>query len=173
MNLTSKGDIVTAALRKLGVASNATLTDVEPQSLEDGVNDLEMMMAEWSGLTGAGIDAGYIFAPADTPPDAGDPHGLQNNALNAVIINLACRISPDYAIEPVAKLIASARYGKESLIKLSAIERARKSRCRDGYPNRMPVGSGNRLATSVGINYYHRRGPCDADSSTSSDEGNG
>lgn len=46
MNLTTKGDLVLAALRKLGVASNATLTDVEPQSMEDGVNDLEMMMAE-------------------------------------------------------------------------------------------------------------------------------
>ena len=49
MNLTTKGDLVLAALRKLGVASNATLTDVEPQSMEDGVNDLEMMMAEWLG----------------------------------------------------------------------------------------------------------------------------
>ncbi len=35
----TKGDLVLAALRKLGVASNATLTDVEPQSMEDGVND--------------------------------------------------------------------------------------------------------------------------------------
>ena len=44
MNLTTKGDLVLAALRKLGVASNATLTDVEPQSMEDGVNDLLLML---------------------------------------------------------------------------------------------------------------------------------
>lgn len=47
MNLTTKGDIVRAALRKLGVASDATLTDVEPQSMQDAVEDLELMMAEW------------------------------------------------------------------------------------------------------------------------------
>ncbi len=38
MNLTTKGDLVLAALRKIGIASNATQTDVEPQSVEDGVN---------------------------------------------------------------------------------------------------------------------------------------
>lgn len=73
MNLTTKGDLVLAALRKLGVASNATLTDVEPQSMEDGVNDLEMMMAEWlGGDASQGINVGYIFADADVAPDPGD-----------------------------------------------------------------------------------------------------
>lgn len=70
MNLTTKGDLVLAALRKLGVASNATLTDVEPQSMEDGINDLEMMMAEWlGGDASPGINVGYIFADADVAPD--------------------------------------------------------------------------------------------------------
>lgn len=39
MQITTKGELVVAALRKLGVASDATLTDIEPQSLEDGVVD--------------------------------------------------------------------------------------------------------------------------------------
>ena len=173
MNLTTKGDIVLAALRKLGVASNATLTDVEPQSVEDGVNDLEMMMAEWSGLTGSGIDVGYIFAEAGASPEADDAHGLSNNALNAVIFNLACRIAPDYVMEASAKLIATARYGKEQLVKLSASSRAKSLWKNNGYPNRMPVGSGNRLATGNGIYYYHRKEVSDADSTTPPDEGNG
>ncbi|HFJ1149021.1 TPA: packaged DNA stabilization gp4 family protein, partial [Shigella flexneri] len=81
-------------------ASNATLTDVEPQSMEDGVNDLEMMMAEWlGGDVSPGINVGYIFADADVAPEPGDEHGLSNNAINAVIFNLACRIAPDYALE--------------------------------------------------------------------------
>lgn len=173
MNLTTKGDLVHAALRKLGVASNATLTDVEPQSLEDGVNDLEMMMAEWSGLTGSGIDVGYIFADPDTAPEEGDAHGLSNNAINAVIFNLACRIAPDYVMEASAKIITTARYGKEQLVKLSAASRAKSLWKNSGYPNRMPVGSGNRLVTGNGINYYHRSEVSDADSSTPTDEGNG
>ncbi len=43
----TKGEIVLFALRKFAIASNASLTDVEPQSIEDGVNDLEDMMSEW------------------------------------------------------------------------------------------------------------------------------
>ncbi|RLW97597.1 recombinase RmuC [Escherichia coli] len=134
MNLTTKGDLVLAALRKLGVASNATLTDVEPQSMEDGVNDLEMMMAEWlGGDASPGINVGYIFADADVAPDPGDEHGLSNNAINAVIFNLACRIAPDYALEASAKLITTARYGKERLVKLSAMDRAKAAKCKSGY----------------------------------------
>ncbi len=173
MNLTTKGDVVLAALRKLGVASSATLTDVEPQSVEDGVNDLEMMMAEWSGTDASGLNVGYIFADEDYPPDAGDAHGLSRNALNAVILNLACRVAPDYAIEANAKIVTTARYGKEQLVKISAASKARSLLKGSGYPSRMPVGSGNRLATGNGIYYYHRSEVKDADPTTPSDEGNG
>ncbi|EQY98889.1 packaged DNA stabilization gp4 family protein [Escherichia coli] len=162
MNLTTKGDLVLASLRKLGVASNATLTDVEPQSIEDAVNDLEMMMAEWlGGDDSPGISIGYIFTDDDVPADPGDEHGLNKNALNAVILNLACRIAPDYGQEATTKLITTARYGKEQLIKLSAMSRAKSAKCKSGYPNRMPVGSGNRLATWNGWNFFHRKNPCD------------
>lgn len=164
MNLNTKGDLVTAALRKLGIASNATLTDVEPQSMEDAVNDLEMMMAEWlegSELT-PGIDAGYIFAADGVAPDPGDEHGLETGKLSAVFHNLAIRIAPDYEVEPNAKVINTARYGKERLIKLSAMSRAASAKCKSGYPSRMPIGSGNRLATTNGWNYFHRKGPCDS-----------
>ena len=131
MNLTTKGDLVLAALRKLGVASNATLTDVEPQSMEDGVNDLEMMMAEWfeGSDDTPGIDAGYIFSADDVSPDPGDAHGLTTGKLSAVFHNLAIRIAPDYAVEPTAKIITTARYGKERLIKQSAMSRASNANC--------------------------------------------
>ncbi|GAB0753804.1 hypothetical protein BT09F24_42390 [Escherichia coli] len=88
-------------------------------------------------------------------------HGLSNNAINAVIFNLACRIAPDYALEAPAKLITTARYGKERLVKLSAMDRAKAAKCKSGYPNRMPVGSGNQLAKWNGWNYFHRKEPCD------------
>jgi hypothetical protein len=159
MNLTTKGDLVLAALRKLGVASNATLTDVEPQSMEDGVNDLEMMMAEWFEGTEDthGIDAGYIFSDDDIAPDPGDAHGLTTGKLSAVFHNLALRIAPDYAVEPSSKVVTTARYGKERLIRLSATSRARNAKVKSGYPNRMPIGSGNRLATYNGWSFFHRK----------------
>ncbi|SFU94300.1 packaged DNA stabilization gp4 family protein [Xenorhabdus koppenhoeferi] len=167
MSLITKGDLVQSALRKLGVASNATLSDIEPQSMEDAVNDLEMMMAEWY-QDGAGIDAGYRFADADNPPTDGDEHGMKSSAISAVIHNLAVRIAPDYAIEPPIKIINTARYGKELLYKQSAISRAKKSR--SDYPARMPIGSGNHWATVNGWHFYPGDKP-HADSTTPPDEG--
>lgn len=166
MNLTTKGDLVRAALRKIGIASNATLTDVEPQSVEDGVNDLEMMMAEWREDPAAGIDIGYQFAPDGEPAMDGDDHGLKTAHLSAVYHNLALRIAPDYEIEPLAKVVTTARYGKELLVKSSALKRAKKVYREAGYPNRMPIGSGNRIPTYNGHHYFHRKGDDDADSST-------
>ncbi|MDU4687444.1 MAG: packaged DNA stabilization gp4 family protein [Serratia marcescens] len=166
MNLTTKGDLVLAALRKIGIASNATLTDVEPQSVEDGVNDLEMMMAEWREDPAVGIDIGYQFAADGEPAVDGDDHGLKTAHLSAVYHNLALRIAPDYEVEPLAKVVTTARYGKELLVKSSALARAKKVYREAGYPNRMPIGSGNRIPTYNGHHYFHRKGDDDADSST-------
>ncbi|MBG6243132.1 MAG: hypothetical protein EKE20_15520 [Candidatus Symbiopectobacterium sp. Dall1.0] len=168
MLIATKGDLVRAALRKLAIASNATLTDVEQQSMQDAVDDLESMMAEWY-QDGKGIITGYKFADMDNLPVEGDDHGLRSSAVSAVFHNLACRIAPDYLLEATAKIIATAKYGKELLYKQTAIERAKRA----PYPNRMPIGSGNILATQVGWSYFHRKEPCDADSTTPSNEGDG
>lgn len=165
MNLKTKGDLVNAALRKLGIASNATLTDVEPQSTEDAVNDLESMMAEWYE-DGNGIDVGYIFSADDVAPDPGDEHGLSIGHISAVFYNLATRISPDYAVEASGKVVAAARYGKELLVKSSAALKAKKAKAKAGYPNRMPIGSGNRLLTLNGHNYFHHGDEDNADDTT-------
>ncbi|MDA2836065.1 recombinase RmuC, partial [Escherichia coli] len=47
------------------------------------------------------------------------------------------------------------------LVKLSAMDRAKAAKCKSGYPNRMPVGSGNQLAKWNGWNYFQRKEPCD------------
>lgn len=164
MHITTKGELVVAALRKLGVASDATLTDIEPQSLEDGVVDLESMMHEWFE-DGAGIHTGYKFADEDTPIDQGDEHGLNKQAINAVIYNLATRIAPDYQIAPLDKVITTARYGKERLMRSCALKRAKNARSH--HPDGFPIGSGNRLLTMTGQRYFHRRKPNAKDPDTS------
>ncbi|EMC5621863.1 packaged DNA stabilization gp4 family protein [Salmonella enterica] len=166
MQIKTKGDLVRAALRKLGVASDATLTDVEPQSMQDAVDDLEAMMAEWY-QDGKGIIAGYVFSDDENPPAEGDDHGLRSSAVSAVFHNLACRIAPDYALEATAKIIATAKYGKELLYKQTAISRAKRA----PYPSRMPTGSGNSFANLNEWHYFP--GEQNADTTTSSDEGDG
>lgn len=141
MLIATKGDLIRAALRKLGVASDATLSDVEPQSMQDGVDDLESMMAEWY-QDGAGIITGYRFTDPDTPPAEGDEHGLRSSAVSAVYHNIAVRIAPDYAVEPSAKVVMTARHGKELLVKKTAMLRAKRA----PYPSRMPTSSGNSFA---------------------------
>lgn len=46
MDLTIKGKLVLRALRKISIASNATLIDVEPQFLENGVSKLKLIKVE-------------------------------------------------------------------------------------------------------------------------------
>lgn len=167
MQIKTKGDLVRAALRKLGVASDATLTDVDPQSIQDGVDDLESMMAEWY-QDGKGIITGYVFSDDENPPAEGDDHGLRSSAVSAVFHNLACRIAPDYALEATAKILTSAKNGKELLYKQTAISRAK----RYPYPNRMPIGSGNSFASLNGWHFYPGE-QTDADPTTSADEGDG
>ncbi len=135
MQIKTKGDLARAALRKLGVASDATLTDIEPQSMQDAVDDLEAMMAEWY-QDGKGIITGYIFSDDDNPPAEGDDHGLRSSAVSAVFHNLACRIAPDYALEATAKIIATAKYGKELLYKLDRHRQSKKSSLPVTHANR-------------------------------------
>lgn len=163
MLVATKGDLVRAALRKLGVASDATLTDVEPQSMQDAVDDLETMMAEWY-QDGKGIITGYIFTDPDTPPAEGDDHGMRSSAISAVFLNLAVRIASDYAVEPSGKVIATARYGKELLYKQTALARAKRA----PYPSRMPTGSGNSFASLNEWHFYPGE-PEDADPATTPD----
>ncbi|MFG6076990.1 packaged DNA stabilization gp4 family protein [Erwinia sp. OPT-41] len=143
MKLTTKGEIVNAALRKAGLASSATLTDIDPQSVEDGLEDLELMLAEWlMDDERRGIDIGYAFSESGVAPLPEDVHNLPKFSLNAIIINLAIRMLGDYGQEPPAQLLAKAQYGKERIIKY--LTRWRTPHLH--YPSRMPTGSGNRHA---------------------------
>lgn len=165
MNLLTKGDLVTAALRKLAVANDATLTDIEPSSFADATFDLEMMMAEWALNEALGLDVGYLFAAEGVDPDPGDAHGLETYALKPVIVNLAVVIAPDYGVMPSELLTSMAQSGYEMLVKSTTWKRTPCLR----YRNRVPIGSGNRIPLYLGINYFHDRRKirhCDDDTDT-------
>ncbi|NCH64884.1 packaged DNA stabilization protein p27 [Cronobacter turicensis] len=112
MSLT-KGDIALFALRKAGIASSATLTDVEPQSLEDAIHDLEGMMAEWLTVPG---NIGYIFAADGEEPLPDDDSGLPLKYRDAVGYQLMLRVMVDYAIEPSPRQESSASRAYEALL---------------------------------------------------------
>lgn len=151
----TKADLVMAALRKAALASETTLTDIEPQQMEDGLQDLELMIAEWSGPSGI-INTGYITAIYNVDgnreiiPES--PHGVYDYALNGVILCLAVRLLPDYKSEAGATLQMKASYAKQVIINYD-----KKRKLKSRYRRRTPTGSGNRFATDLGYRYFTGR----------------
>lgn len=108
----TKGEIALFAIRKAGIASDATATDLEPSMLEDAVSDLEDMMYEWLIVP---RDIGYSFSGEATPKD-GDDSGLPRKYKHAVGYQLALRLVADYSIEPTPRLLANAQRSYEALL---------------------------------------------------------
>lgn len=146
----TKGDLVTEAARKAAIASSATLTEIEPQTLSDGLVDLELMLMEWFGPDGSVIDTGYAFAdPATGEIIPEQPHNLYPYAINGVMLNLAVRMMPDMVTEAGQTLRANAAYSKGVI---AGFDKQRRVKTR--YRSRTPTGSGNRFANLMGFRYY-------------------
>ncbi len=95
----TKGDLVLKALRKAGLYSNATLTDTDPQAIEDAINDLEDMMAAWQAK---GIELGYQFADTENGimPLPDDDSDIPAWANDGVALKLAVQVCMDNVIQP-------------------------------------------------------------------------
>lgn len=128
----TKGDIALLALRRAGIASSATLTQPDPASVGDALDDLELMMAQW--LVG-GIDIGYL--PTD-PPQPDDESGLELWAVEPVALKLAEKVLIDN-LRPVPDALASQiQRGYELVCSQVAVIPSLARR------NDMPVGAGNK-----------------------------
>lgn len=141
----TKGEIVLFSLRKFAVASNATLTDVEPQSVEDGVSDLEDMMAEW--LINPG-EIGYIFSADDEEPLPDDDSGLPRKYKHAVGYQLLLRMMSDYGIEPMPRIETNASKAYDALLTDTLVVPSMRRR------GDFPVGQGNKYDVYTADRYY-------------------
>ncbi len=144
----TKGEIVLFALRKAGIASDATNTEVEPQSFEDSITDLEDLMAELQITFG---DLGYQFS-LDEQPAADDASGLPRKYKQVIGYQLMLRMLSDYCIEPTPRQEASAAASYDALLidtlSVPPIERR----------GDMPVGQGNKYSSLGADSYYAERG---------------
>ena len=138
----TKGDIALLALRRAGIASSATLTQPEPASVGDALEDLEMMMAQWLV---DGIEIGYL--PTD-PPQPDDESGLELWAVEPVSLKLAEKILIDN-LRPVPDALASQiQRGYELVCSQVAVIPSLARR------NDMPVGAGNKPRFSGRDRFY-------------------
>ncbi|EFU7170137.1 packaged DNA stabilization protein p27 [Escherichia coli] len=141
----TKGEIVLFALRKFAIASNASLTDVEPQSIEDGVNDLEDMMSEWMINPG---DIGYAFATGDDQPLPDDESGLPRKYKHAVGYQLLLRMLSDYSLEPTQQVLSNAQRSYDALMTDTLVVPSMRRR------GDFPVGQGNKYDVFTSYRYY-------------------
>lgn len=138
----TKGDIALLALRRAGIASSATLTQPEPASVGDALEDLELMMAQWLV---DGIDIGYL--PTD-PPQPDDESGLELWAVEPVALKLAEKVLIDN-LRPVPDALAyQIQRGYELACSQVAVIPSLARR------NDMPVGSGNKPWLSGRDRFY-------------------
>lgn len=138
----TKGDIALLALRRAGIASSATLTQPEPASVGDALEDLEMMMAQW--LVN-GIDIGYL--PTD-PPQPDDESGLELWAVEPVALKLAEKVLIDNLRQVPDALASQIQRGHELICSQVAIIPSLVRR------NDMPVGAGNKAWFSSRDRFY-------------------
>ncbi|MGL9723840.1 packaged DNA stabilization gp4 family protein [Sodalis sp. (in: enterobacteria)] len=141
----TKGELALFALRKCAVASNATLTDVEPQSVADALYDLEVMMAEWRAH---GIDISYRFAEDGQAVSPDDPTGVLPIFTSAVGYQLMLRILADYGIEPTPRQEATAQTAYDALLTATLTVPSLKRR------GDMPTGQGNQYDHFITGRYY-------------------
>ena len=128
----TKGDIALLALRRAGIASSATLTQPEPASVGDALEDLELMMAQWLV---DGIDIGYL--PTD-PPQPDDESGLELWAVEPVALKLAEKVLIDNLRQVPDALASQIQRGYELICSQVAVIPSLARR------NDMPVGAGNK-----------------------------
>lgn len=128
----TKGDIALLALRRAGIASSATLTQPEPASVGDALEDLELMMAQWLV---DGIDIGYL--PTD-PPQPDDESGLELWAVEPVALKLAEKVLIDNLRSVPDALASQIQRGYELICSQVAVIPSLARR------NDMPVGAGNK-----------------------------
>ncbi|EHG7888904.1 packaged DNA stabilization gp4 family protein [Citrobacter sp.] len=141
----TKGEIVLFALRKPAIASNATLTDVEPQSVEDAIQDLENMMYEWQINPG---EIGYIFSADGEDPLPDDDSGLPRKYMQSVGYQLMLRILSDYNLEPSPSVLTNAQRSYDALLTDTLVVPSMR-RLGD-----FPVGQGNKYDVFTADRYY-------------------
>ncbi|EJC8216217.1 packaged DNA stabilization gp4 family protein [Citrobacter freundii] len=148
----TKGDLVLKALRKAGLYSNSTLTDADPQAVEDAINDLEDMMAAWQVK---GIELGYLFSDSanDVMPLPDDDSGIPSWAYDGVSLKLAVQVCMDNVIQPSDTLLSAADSAYQAIcIALTTIPTLERR-------NDMPRGSGNKSAFTWNRFYIEQDDP--------------
>lgn len=90
----SKRDVIQQAFSEIG--NGAADFDLQPEDLQTGLRKLDAMMATWGGALGIRIG----FAGGDGKGDLGVDTMVPDWAYEALYLNLALRLCPDFGKTP-------------------------------------------------------------------------
>lgn len=129
----TKRQFVEAALEEIGLADY--VFDLSPEQLQSAVRRMDSMLAAWNAI---GIRIGY---PLTSNPDDADLDaitGVPDSANEAIILNLALRLSPSYGKAIALPTSAAARMAYNTLMSRAAMPAEQQ------FPSTLPVGAGQK-----------------------------
>jgi hypothetical protein len=105
----TKRDIVEQAFEEIGLASY--VFDLQPQQLDSALRRLDAMMATWNAK---GIRLGYPLPSSPADSDLDQDTGVPDNAIEAMVLNLAVRVAPGFGktVSPDTKGNAKRAYNE-------------------------------------------------------------
>jgi hypothetical protein len=127
----SKQQFVTAAFEEIGMASY--VFDLAPQDLQTALRRLDAMMAEWNAK---GIRLAYPLPGSPQDASLTEPSNVPDSANEAIITNLAMRLSPSFGKIPSPVTLSTAKAGYNTLLSRAAMPGEQQ------LPGTMPAGAG-------------------------------
>jgi hypothetical protein len=127
----SKQQFVTAAFEEIGMASY--VFDLAPQDLQSALRRLDAMMAEWNAK---GIRLAYPLPGSPQDASLTEPSNVPDSANEAIITNLAMRLSPSFGKIPSPVTLSTAKAGYNTLLSRAAMPGEQQ------LPGTMPAGAG-------------------------------
>lgn len=130
----TKREIISGAFEEIGLGSYTF--DLDPEYFQSALRRLDSMMASWDE---SGIRLGYPLTTDPSNSDLDRDSNLPNQAIEAVVCNLAMKIAPSFgkSVSPETRLSAVVAYNV--LLAVAATPR------RKQMPYGVPSGAGNKF----------------------------
>lgn len=128
----TKRQIVEGALGDLAMA--AYVFDITPDELQASLARIESMLRSWASL---GIQTGYVLPTTPGVSDPDDDSGMLDMYEEAVRLNGALRIAPQFGKTVAPELRTAATLAYQAMLVPRKIPSMQ-------LPRTLPVGSGNR-----------------------------
>lgn len=109
--MTTKRDLINAAHAELGLQDY--VFDVPTEQMQLALRRLDGMMAEWDGM---GLRLGYLIPGSVEGGDLDTEAGVPDRAWEAIALNLAVRLAPQFGKQVAAETKAAAKSALNMLL---------------------------------------------------------